>query len=83
MRAADDFCSVAVVNVPVRAESEAAAIGIIGGADGPTAMAVGRAPGQSAVHAACSAWTIEPQEKVVWQPVFCVKTCEDVTVQII
>jgi Na+-transporting methylmalonyl-CoA/oxaloacetate decarboxylase beta subunit len=73
----------AVVNVPQRAQSEAAAIAIIGGADGPTAMAVGRAPGQSPMHAAVSALTFEAQDVIAWQPVFCVKTCEDVTVQIV
>jgi hypothetical protein len=79
----DDFCSVAVVNVPVRAESEAAAIGIIGGADGPIAMAVGRAPEQPPMHAAVSAQTFEVQDVIAWQPIFRVKVCEDAVVQIV
>ena len=80
---ADDFCSVAVVNVPVRAESEAAAIGIIGGADGPIAMVVGQAAGQPMLHAASSALTFEEQAEVSWQPVFHVVACEDMTVKIV
>jgi hypothetical protein len=79
----DDFCSVAVVNVPVRVESEAAAIGIIGGADGPIAMAVGRAPEQPPMHAAVSALTFEAQDAVAWQPIFRVKACEDAVVRIV
>ena len=80
---ADDFCSVAVVSVPHRAESEAASIAIIGGADGPIAMAVGHAAAQPALHAASSALTFEVQAEVTWQPVFCVKTCEDIMVQLV
>jgi hypothetical protein len=79
----DDFCSVAVVNVPMRVESEAAAIGIIGGADGPVAMAVGRASEQPPMHAANSALTFEAQDAVAWQPIFRVKACEDAVVQIV
>jgi hypothetical protein len=79
----DDFCSVAVVSVPHRAESEAAAIAIIGGADGPTAMAVGLAAAQPALHAASSALTFEVQAEVTWQPVFRVTACEDIMVQLV
>ena len=79
----DDFCSVAVVNVPQRAESEAEAIAIIGGSDGPTTITVGRAAGYPALHAANSALTFVPQDAVAWCPTFRVKTCEDVAVDLI
>ncbi len=50
------------------ATCEAAAIGIIGGADGPTAMIVG-APQVDQEFAACSAPHFEPAEKIQWYPV--------------
>ena len=80
---ADDFCSVAMVSVPQRAGSEAEAMALIGGADGPVSMVVGRAAAQPALHAASSALTFEAQAEVRWQPVFHVVACEDVTVKML
>ncbi len=79
----DDFCSVAVVSVPRRVESEAAAIGIIGGADGPIAMIAARPPQQQPLHAASSAMTFEAQPSVTWQPSFRVHACDDTTVTLL
>ncbi len=47
---------------------DACAIGIIGGADGPTAIIYGNAAGK--LHAACSALHFEPVEMVQWRMVF-------------
>ncbi len=53
----------------------AASIGIIGGADGPTAILFGPATGH--LHAACSSLHFEPVENVEWQMVFQEKQFED------
>ncbi|MBQ7337512.1 MAG: hypothetical protein IJW40_03550 [Clostridia bacterium] len=82
----DDFVSVTAVSTAQsiqKVDSESAAIAIIGGADGPTTMVVGRAMGQPMQHAAHSALTFEPQDVVTWHPTFRAKLCEDVTVQIV
>lgn len=60
-------------NDPVRtaaigASDGAASIGIIGGADGPTAVVFGKP--RSAGHTAVSALTYSPQEQVDWMLVF-------------
>lgn len=59
----------------------AAAIGVIGGADGPTAVFVGaHAP---TLHAACSSLHLEAVEDVEWRAVFSEKLMEDVEVCLI
>ena len=62
--------------------SGAAAIGIIGGADGPTAFFVGSSA-EAPAHAACSALRFEPANQVVWQTVFREKLRPDITVDIL
>ncbi|MGI6254484.1 MAG: hypothetical protein ACOYJZ_02505 [Acutalibacter sp.] len=47
----------------------AATIGIIGGADGPTAVFVSKKSG-SQTHVACSSLHFQPVEEVTWLPVF-------------
>lgn len=47
----------------------AAAIGIIGGADGPTAIVIGT-PQEEHLYAACSALHFETVDRVTWDPVF-------------
>ena len=59
----------------------AATIGIIGGADGPTAVVVGADAHK--LHAACSALHFAPVERVQWRAVFFEKLMEDVSVQLI
>lgn len=52
-----------------------AAIGVIGGADGPTAVFVGAHTPK--LHAACSSLHFEPVEDVEWRAVFSEKLMED------
>lgn len=59
----------------------AATIGIIGGADGPTAVVLSGAP--SAFHAACSGVRREAVDTAQWQPVFRIKALPDCTVSLI
>ena len=59
----------------------AAAIGIIGGADGPTAVFVGSHTPK--LHTACSSLHFEPVEKVEWRAVFSEKLMEDMDVCLI
>ncbi len=54
---------------------DACAIGIIGGADGPTAIIYGNAAGK--LHAACSSLHFDPVERVQWRMVFFEKPFED------
>lgn len=63
------------------ASAHAAAIGVIGGADGPTAVIVGAHTPK--VHAACSALRFEAVEEVEWRAVFSEKLMEEVEVQLI
>lgn len=60
----------------------AAAIGIIGGADGPTAIIVTKHP-QPKMHAACSSLHFEPVDEVEWQITFREKMTEDITIDVI
>ena len=60
---------------------EAAALALIGGADGPTALIMGHS--KPKLHVACSALRFEPAEKVQWQPVFSIKLMEDITVEVL
>lgn len=60
----------------------AVSIGIIGGADGPTAVFISAKGEGMKSHAACSALHFEPVETVEWQAVFRVKKCEDVRVEL-
>lgn len=67
------------------AGSEACAIGIIGGADGPTAvfLAVKQPGGEEKLHTACSGLRFEPVNDVEWKMVFRVKPCEAIKVELI
>lgn len=61
--------------------SGTACIGIIGGADGPTAIILGRE--SSALHAACSAMHFEPEADPEWRLVFREKTMEDISLELL
>ncbi len=61
---------------------EAAAIAIIGGADGPTAIIVG-APQTEQEFAACSAPHFEPAARIQWYPILRVTEYEPCTVTLI
>ena len=65
----------------VEINGEAAAIGIIGGADGPTAIFMGR-PAEKAnrLHMASSAMRFEHAEEIEWRIVFMEKLYADTTV---
>ncbi len=58
-------------------------IGIIGGADGPTAVFLTTKQKDPQLHSACSALHFEPVEDVEWKMVFRIKLCEDITVELI
>lgn len=60
----------------------AVAVGIIGGADGPTSITFGRA-GKGELRTACSAIHFEPVKDVEWQLVFHEKQFDDLTVSLI
>ena len=68
----------------VQINGEAAAIGIIGGADGPTAVFVGR-PDRKAgqLRVASSSMHFEHVDEVEWRMVFLEKLHRDLTVQVI
>ena len=59
----------------------ATAIGVIGGADGPTAVIVGAHTPK--LHAACSSLHFEAVEEVEWRAVFSEKLMEDMEVCLI
>ena len=58
------------------------AIGIIGGADGPTAIMVG-VPEGAKVQTACSSLHFEPIEKVEWRLAFREEPCGEMTIKLI
>ena len=58
---------------------EAAAIGIIGGADGPTVIVTSSASG----HTACSSMHFEPEYEPDWCMVFYNKPKEDIEIELI
>ncbi len=60
----------------------AAAIGVIGGADGPTAVFLA-APQKEHMHSACSSLHFEPPERIGWYPVFQVSGQEALTITIL
>ena len=60
-------------------EPGAAAVGIIGGADGPTAIVLGTGKVE-AYHMACSALHFKPVDTVQWRMVFRERRVEDLTV---
>ena len=63
---------------PYRTAGTSTAIGIIGGADGPTAVLTGR--NAASLHAVCSALRFEPVEQVWWRPVFREKLVSDIDI---
>ena len=68
----------------VQINGEAATIGIIGGADGPTAVFVGRpASKTSQLRMASSSMRFEHVDEVEWRIVFLEKLHEDITIQVI
>lgn len=62
--------------------SSAIAIGIIGGADGPTAITFG-GDRQGKLRAACSALHFEPVKEVEWRVIFHEKQFEDLSVRLL
>lgn len=65
------------------AESESAhSIGIIGGADGPTALFIGGRPQGGKLHVVYSSLHFEPVEKVEWRISFREKMREDVSIRL-
>lgn len=64
-----------------RSDSGAACIGVIGGADGPTAIFL-RTDGPKS-HSACSAVYFEPKENVKWRASFYEKLREDIIVDLV
>ncbi len=60
----------------------AAAIGVIGGADGPTAVCLA-APQKEHMHSACSSLHFELPERIGWYPVFQVAGQEALTITIL
>ena len=68
----------------VQINGEAAAIGIIGGADGPTAIFMGRPAGKtSQPRMASSSMRFEHVDEVEWRIAFLEKLYEDITIQVI
>ena len=65
-----------------RKSSGTEAIGIIGGADGPTAIIVGRPKSKRQLHAAVSRFCFEPFDTVKWQLSFREKQIEEMTVEL-
>lgn len=66
-----------------KSEHGAASIGIIGGADGPTAIIMQPVNKDTKLHMACSAVTFEPADEVEWRVVFRHAACEDIVVELI
>lgn len=60
----------------------AACIGIIGGADGPTAIILGNSS-KGTLQAACSAPRFAPPEEVEWRMIFHEKHLADITLQLL
>ena len=68
----------------VRINGKAVSIGIIGGADGPTAVFMGRPAGKtSQLRMASSSMRFEHVDEVEWRIVFLEKLHDDITVQVI
>ena len=65
-----------------QATGDVCCIGVIGGADGPTALVFGGG-NQGKLRAACSALHFGPTEDVEWRMVFYEKTRPDITVELI
>lgn len=63
-------------------KERAASMGIIGGADGPTAIAF-LTPNQPKLHCAISSMRFQPPETVVWQPIFRETLADDLTVELL
>lgn len=63
-------------------ESNACSVGIIGGADGPTAIIISKKK-EAKVHSACSALHFEPVDDVEWKIVYMMKMCKDMSVELI
>lgn len=61
----------------------AAAISIIGGADGPTSVFLLSNGSSRRPHSACSALTFEPAEEVEWKAVFREKPCGDMKIDLL
>ena len=61
---------------------EAEAIGIIGGADGPTAIVMGTPKSKGQLHAAVSRFCFEPFDSVKWQLSFKEKQIKEKTIEL-
>lgn len=67
-----------------QADYDACSIGIIGGADGPTALILSNGSKNETVpHAALSALHFEPKDDIEWKMIFREKPMEDIEVDII
>ncbi|MBE6609810.1 MAG: sodium ion-translocating decarboxylase subunit beta [Ruminococcaceae bacterium] len=70
-------------NIPAKEYDFVSSIAIIGGADGPTAVFLGVPQNSQNLHAACSALTFEPQNKVEWKITIRAKTVDDIETELI
>lgn len=68
---------------PDHKSSETEAIGIIGGADGPTAIIVGAPDSKEQLHAAVSRFCFEPFDTVRWQLSFKEKQIKEITIELV
>lgn len=59
----------------------AATVGVIGGADGPTAIIMGK--NTPKLHAACSSLHFEPVDDVEWRVIFSEKLMDDIEVELV
>ena len=78
----DEAMPVLVDVLDAATDPDDASITIIGGADGPTAISLGR-QGQGTPRAACSALHFEPAKNVTWRMVFHEAQLDDLTVTLL
>ena len=69
--------------VSAHKSKEAEAIGIIGGADGPTAIILGAPDSKEQLHAAVSRFCFEPFDTVRWQLSFKEKQIKEITIELV
>lgn len=79
-----DVCNSDTPKRKMSADGPAAcSIGIIGGADGPTAVFAAGKGTTEKVQVACSGLRFEPAETVEWEMIFRRKPCEDIRVELL
>ena len=75
--------AVPMAGIVLEARNDMACIGIIGGADGPTAIVCGGSSKEK-LHAACSALHFEPVEgDIEWRIVFNIKNSNEMSLELI